>query len=374
MEKHGGVSRETVLENRYLVQRQIAQGQNARVYQGRHLGLDIPIVIKQLHSLYPDPRQASEQVLQYQVEARLLAKLRHPNLVLVLDTFLWDGLPVLVAEMIPGRTLEELSTLSPEPFPESTVLEWAGQLLDTLDYLHSQVPPVIVRGLKPSNVVLDPTGRLRLIDFGLAKSMDEKGAGTREIVKGLGEQGFAPLEQSAYGKTDARTDLYALGAILYFLLSKRVPPSASQRVVSPSDPLVDLQTLNSTVSQTTWQAVKTLMSLRANERPISAVEARGLLPIRRAARYCVDCGTLLQTTQIDLVEVDICTSCHGLWLDENELESLRHQMQIEKEISVGLAETVPLSPDHPAMRALEGDEPKRSFWTQLYAVFGGSRS
>ena len=135
---------ETILENRYKVIRLMTEGENTKVYEGRHIGLDLPVVIKQLRQLYPDPRQAEEQVEQYHAEARLLAKLRHPNLVLVYDTFASEGLPLIIMEMVYGRNLEEIGQLAPKPLSEKRVLRWADQLFEVLEFLHGQFPPVIV--------------------------------------------------------------------------------------------------------------------------------------------------------------------------------------------------------------------------------------
>ena len=132
---------------------------------------------------------------------------------------------------------------------------------------------MIVRGLQPSNIILDRDGRLRLIDFGLAKAMDERG--TRNIVKGIGEDGFAPLEQGAYSKTDERSDLYSLGATLYYLLTKEVPPSATQRALASTEPLVDPRTINETIQESTWHALRRMMALRAGERPANIPPTTG---------------------------------------------------------------------------------------------------
>lgn len=371
---------QTILEKRYGVIRLLAEGATTRVYEGRHVGLSLPLVIKQLKELYPDPAQAKEQVAQFQVEARILARLRHPNLVLVYDTFVVDELPVLVVEMVSGKNLEEIAKLAPKQISENRVLVWADQLLDSLHYLHTQDPPVIVRGLQPSNIVLDDKGVLRLVDFGLAKSMDDKGSGTRNIVRGLGEDGFAPLEQGAYSKTDARSDLYSLGAVLYFLLTKEVPPSASQRVISTNDPLKDPREKNPTISGRTWTAIQKMMALRPNERPDSAWDARQLFNFstnetetESLGRNCVDCEIPLQTENLDNVEIDRCAQCGGLWLDEGELETLREVVEEQERQAEELVRTLALSPDHPALRALDDETQrleKRPFWSALTRLLG----
>jgi len=359
----------TILENRYEVRKLIVAGSTTRVYLGHHVGLDQPVIIKQLRELYPDRRQAEEQSEQFQVEARLLAKLRHPNLVQVYDTFSVEGVPVLVMEMVPGRNLEQVVTTEKDLFCESTVLKWAHQLLDVLNYLHTRVPPVIVRGLQPSNIILDPSQQLRLVDFGLAKNMDEKGSGTRNIVKGLGEDGFASLEQNAYTKTDARSDIYSLGAVIHYLLTKETPPSSPQRVVAPTDPLVNPQEKNPTVSPATWSAIQQMMAIRPNERPNSASEVARLLPRgpspTAGKRLCVNCHELLKVEQMEGVEVDICQKCGGLWLDEGELSFLRRKAETMELQAEELAKTIALPADHPAIQNLDENGPPRPFWSTV---------
>lgn len=338
------------------------------------MGIELPVVIKQLKEIYPDPLQAVEQAQQFQAEARLLAKLRHPNLVLVYDTFSHNDVPLLVVELVPGKNLEQVGQLAPKPIAEKRVLEWAHQLLNALEYLHNQNPPVVVRGLQPSNIVLDKQGNLRLIDFGLAKFMDDKGSGTRNIVKGLGEDGFASLEQGAYSKTDARTDLYSLGATLYFLLTKQVPPSAPRRVVATHDPLKDPREFNDSVSEKTWHALRSLMEFRPQDRPDSAVLARELFPApspngRVAGRHCVDCNQKLTVELVDGVEIDRCHKCGGVWLDKGELAQLRQRMEAHHE---HFRETIALDPDHPSLKkAMESaPEGERPFWSTITRLLG----
>jgi len=347
----------------------MAKGEYSNVYFGEQINLKQPIVIKQLQSLYPDPIQAKEQVEKFQADAQMLAALHHPSLVTVYDVFLAEELPVIVMEYVEGNNLERIGHLAPRPLSERRALEFGFQLLETLEFLHNQDPPIIVRGLQPSNVILDRKRRLRLIDFGLAKAMEDDGSGTRNIVKGLGEDGYAPLEQGAYARTDARTDLYSLGAILYFLLTKEIPPSATQRVVAPNDPLEDPRKTNQTISEQTWLAIQKCMSLRPEERPKTALEAGKLFPeMRRETknrkRHCVDCLELLTQISIDEVEIDKCERCGGMWLDNGELEMLRNKVDSSERQAEELIKTLELPHEHPAVKAMEHkDSPEgRTIW------------
>ena len=165
--------------------------------------------------------------------------------------------------------------------PELQVQVWAGQICDALVYLHSQTPPVIHRDIKPSNIKITPANQAVLVDFGIAKVYDP-------IVKTtLGAQavspGYSPYEQYGKGKTDARTDIYALGATLYTLMTAREPPESVQRVVN--DPLVPPRQLNLSLSLRTSAAIMKAMQMDPSRRFANAADFKAALtpapPIRQ---------------------------------------------------------------------------------------------
>lgn len=316
----------TVLEGRYGVIRELSVDDTHRVYEGRQTNLGLRVIIKTLADVYPDPIQAKQQIEQVALEARILAALNHPNLLAVFDCFMHQGLPILVSEYVEGRRLAEVVEMAPKTISARRVLTWAEQLLDVLEYLHGQDPPIIVRDLKPSNVILGRDGRLRIVDFSLAKRMSGVGAGTQEIVKGVGSDGYAPLEQTAYARTAAATDLYALGATIYFLLTKTHPPNAAQRAIAAKEPLADPRLVNDTVTPELWDTILKLMAIRLQDRPQSAAQARDILlpkePVPAAGRRCLDCNIPLDVLTRQGLEIDQCGGCGGIWLDRDELERL----------------------------------------------------
>ncbi|MHB2018114.1 MAG: protein kinase domain-containing protein, partial [Candidatus Xenobia bacterium] len=162
-------------------------------------------------------------VAQFHREARLLSSLTHGNLVDVKDAFEENGRHYLVMDYVSGSTLEEHLAHQTEPLDWQQVCEWGDQLCDVLGYLHSRRPPIIFRDLKPGNVMLDPDGTLRLIDFGIARVLEPESI---DLSEREGTIGYAPYEQHVGQMPDARTDIYALGATLYHLLTGMTPPSA----------------------------------------------------------------------------------------------------------------------------------------------------
>src|SRR5690242_20349009 len=156
---------DAVLQNRYRIVRLLNQGGMGAVYQANDERLDITVALKECFF--------DEEVLrrQFEREARLLAKLRHPAITKVIDHFPEGAGQFLVMEFIPGADFYDMLKTRGVPFPAGDVLWWADQLLDALDYLHNQQPPIIHRDIKPQNLKLISTGQIILLDFGLAKSL-----------------------------------------------------------------------------------------------------------------------------------------------------------------------------------------------------------
>ena len=259
----------TLLQKRYQIMKHVARGGMGNVYMAQHVRLLKTVAIKELLRVTNTLDKQRQFEEQFHREAQLLGGLDHRNLASVSDYFEERGNHYLVMEYVEGRTLHEVVGLAPRPIAERRVLVWAGELLDVLDYLHTRTPPVIVRDLKPDNIMLSSTDRhLRLIDFGIAKTLDPK-VGTQPIVKGMGTEAYAPLEQYGGATTDARSDLYSLGGTLYFLMSGHEPVPAWKRG-SRGESLADLRALNDTVSARTWQVVQHLTELHPDRRPSSA--------------------------------------------------------------------------------------------------------
>ncbi len=263
----------TILRERYRLTNIVGQGGMGNVYRAEDLRL--PGRLCAIKEVRPDPQatsetraQARDQFLQ---EASILAQLDHPNLPKVSDYFSEAGNEYLVMDYVPGYDLSQVLNASREAgrmLDEATVLAWADQIIDALAYLHVQDPPVLHRDIKPSNIKLTPDNRIKLVDFGLVKLLAPDEARTITILQGKGTALYTPLEQ--YGgegsHTDARTDIYALGATLYHLLTDYPPPDAKMRFLQPRS-LRPADTVNPGISRQISDAIEWAMEMHPDDRP-----------------------------------------------------------------------------------------------------------
>jgi serine/threonine protein kinase len=278
----------TLLQNRYRVTKQIGKGGMGEVYAATDERFQNTVAIKR--NFFDDP----EMQKAFGREARLLNHLRHNALPKVSDHFTEDGGHFLVMEFIEGSDFAELMKQRKVPFPLTDVLRWADELLDALEYLHTQETPVVHRDIKPPNIKLTPRGRIVLLDFGLAKGAPSQTAsGAASSVHGF-SLNFAPLEQMEGSGTGPRSDLYSLAATLYFLLTGVRPPDAVARAVASikgrPDPLRPAHLVQPQVTAAIGQILHRAMSQNSALRQASAAELRTALRLaandiaRRAAR------------------------------------------------------------------------------------------
>jgi serine/threonine protein kinase len=261
----------TVLKTRYRIVRLVGGGGMAWVYQVEELppGSGKLWALKELR---PQTEDRSEQAMArdlFEQEARLLRDLDHPNIPTIADFFEEKGRACLVMEFIWGESLEKRLTATNAPLLETDVLKWAIQLCDALDYLHSRTPPIIFRDMKPSNVMVTNTGLVKLIDFGIARTFK---VGKKRDTVAMGSENYAAPEQWGKGQTDARSDLYGLGATMYHLLANMAPTPA----FLPSEPL-PLANYNGAISAATVALIEKAMDRRRENRFQSAVEMRAAL-------------------------------------------------------------------------------------------------
>lgn len=271
----------TTLARGYTIDRVLGQGGMGTVYLARQTNLGSrSVALKEIHLQAPDARVHEQLIGLLRREAELLASLEHPGLVRVIDFFEEAGQHFFVMEFIQGASLQELCASGPLPITQA--LDWADQICEVLAWLHEHEPPVFVRDLKPSNVLVNRSGQLRIIDFGIATVHDAQGK-TQTLLKGAGTQGYAPVEQfGSKGRTDARTDIYALGATLYTLVTGEVPPWSLDLVTGDAQ-LTTPRELNPRISEGLERVILKLMALKREDRFSSVREARAaLLAVRQS--------------------------------------------------------------------------------------------
>lgn len=238
----------------------------AAVYQARDVKRQTICAIKEM-SLSTVPANERPQAIQnFLAEARILSRLKHPNLPAFTDFFTEGSRYFLVMEYIDGNTLEDLLEDNGGPFSERRVLSWARQLCDVLEYLHSQQPPVIFRDMKPGNIMLMRNGRIKLIDFGIARLFRASGSHDTQL---LGTPGFAPPEQYGTAQTDERSDIYSLAMTLFQLMTNMMPDKGFG--------LPDIRSVNPHISPQVARALEKATALKPEERYDSIVVFRRAL-------------------------------------------------------------------------------------------------
>jgi len=259
-----------LLESRYRVVRLAGKGGFGAVYEARDERFQAKriVAIKEMSDGHLTPAERAQAIADFRQEADLLVQLKHPNLPDVSDFFEEGGKAYLVMEFIEGKTLEKEQEDAGGPLDENRVMGWALQLCDVLGYLHTRPQPIVFRDMKPSNVMITRSGQIKLIDFGIARIFKSTAA---KDTTSLGSRGYAPLEQYGRGQSDARSDIYALGATLFDLLTKEVPADAPTRRINPQLFQTPRQ-LNPRISQAAENIVLKAMEQEPRDRFQSTAE------------------------------------------------------------------------------------------------------
>ena len=208
----------TLVDGKYKILSEVGHGGMSVVYMAINEKANKTWAIKEVRKDGVLDFEAVRQGLV--VETDMLKRLHHPNLPSIIDVIEDDQTLLIVMDYIEGNSLSKtLKDYGAQP--QEYVIEWAKQLCDVLNYLHTRVPPIIYRDMKPANVMLKPDGNISLIDFGTAREYKEKNLADTTC---LGTIGYAAPEQfGGMGQTDARTDIYCLGATLYHLVTGMNP-------------------------------------------------------------------------------------------------------------------------------------------------------
>lgn len=320
----------SILRERYEIVRLVGQGGMGAIYRAKDLRLEGRVCA--VKEILPDllvgyennGTDLSQTIEQFYQEASVLARLDHPNLPKVSDYFSVDRREYLVMDFVKGRDLHDILTETRQQkkyLSEAQVLAWTTQLLDALEYLHSQEPPVLHRDIKPHNIKITPEGRLKLVDFGLVKVLQQDDARTVTVVQGRGTVAYTPLEQYGgdSGYTDVRTDIYSMGATLYHLLAGTPPRDAKERFLKPGL-LLPLRQQNPAISVRTERAIFQALAMHPDERPANIAALRqALFGMNRAKATRLDdllpvltWGEILYTNRVLLGAAILLFLCASL--------------------------------------------------------------
>lgn len=334
-----------ILHNRYRVMRQLGHGGMGAVYEAHDSVFDTTCALKEITidlSKSANPKQQEMLLLAFEREAKLLAKIKHEAVPHVRDYFTEDNRQYLVMELIEGKDLGEMLEERKSPFPIDDVVRWTEQLLDGLDYLHTQNPPIFHRDLKPQNLKLTPRGKIKLLDFGIAKGGQEvpnaQTVNNQTFVAAT--LNYSPIEQifrvldpvfrevliQRYEErvklimmqnADARSDLYALGATVYHLLTGVLPIDALKRTIEvwsgKRDPLEHPTSLNNRIPPEVSLVLLRSMELDHGRRYSTALE------MQHALQQAVAAGRAREANQAqNTLEMGDAPST---WADSNAPET-----------------------------------------------------
>jgi serine/threonine protein kinase len=297
-----------ILQGRYRIVGRLGHGGMGAVYEAMDERLGSHVALKEIIIDLDKIQNASQQLMMRQAferEARILAHLHHEAFPHIRDYFQETDRQFLVMELIGGDDLADLLVRRQAPFLIEDVLKWADQLLDALDYLHTLEMPVIHRDLKPQNLKLTARGKIKLLDFGIAKGTDAAVANTITNKTFIAATlNYSPLEQILpvldptfreyitlnhaekveyvlQQPTDARSDLYALGATLYHLATAAPPTDALKRTLEvwagKPDPLPNPTASNPLIPQAISDVLLKAMEVERENRFASAKEMREAL-------------------------------------------------------------------------------------------------
>ncbi|MGQ9502264.1 MAG: outer membrane protein assembly factor BamB family protein [Anaerolineae bacterium] len=210
----------TILQGRYQILKVIGLGGMGAVYQVRDRHFQAAQRLCALKEMIVNVNDPSKRRLAAQIferEANILATLSHPSIPKIHDYFTHEDRHYLVLEFVEGMDLEAVLRVVRTPLPAERVVDWAIQICDVLTYLHCHEPSIVFRDLKPSNIMVRPSNRVVLVDFGIARTINVGDKGTM-----IGTEGYSPPEQYR-GIASPQGDIYALGATMHHLLTRRDP-------------------------------------------------------------------------------------------------------------------------------------------------------
>src|SRR5579859_2664903 len=262
-----------IIHGRYRILRIVGRGGLGTVYQVSDVvyGANAIFALKELADVNPGARK------QFELESRWLRELNHDSIPKVRESFEWDGRVYLVMDFVDGENLEQYMRRTGKPLPEAQALRWMLPICDALHYLHTRTPPLLHRDVKPANIIVTPGGHPVLVDFGIAKAHLPGMNQTVTFVRKAGTEGYAPPEQyAANGMTGPWSDVYAIGATLYQLVTGHLPQTAVERITE-IEPMPRPRDLIPSLSPLTDQAIMRALDLKPTGRYQSVIELASAL-------------------------------------------------------------------------------------------------
>ncbi len=303
----------TILDGKFKIVQVLGEGGMGTVYKVEQV--DKPGYFRAVKELLISPNTTEEErksaIERFDKEIDLLFNLKHPRIPSLILSFHERGNNYFVMEFVPGRTLEKILEDNKGPLDEGQVINWMMQVCEALSYIHSRTPPIILRDLKPGNIIVTPDGNVQLIDFGIARRFDPN---KRTNTENLGTISYASPEHlgsiTAPGQkrsaqnpgklvqTDARSDIYSLGATMYHLLTNRepdpiqTPPSGS--ILAKNPRLRTVQIGGRVVCPVEQVIIKAMQQDPAHR--FQSAEA-----MRMALQYCLPNSATPATVQIPAI-------------------------------------------------------------------------
>ncbi|HEV8592842.1 MAG TPA: serine/threonine-protein kinase [Pyrinomonadaceae bacterium] len=346
-----------VLNQRYRIVRQLGHGGMGAVYEAIDERFGEPIALKEIVFASSSENQKDLVTKAFEREAKALAKAQHEVIPYVRDYFSEVDRQFLVMELVEGDDLGELLSKRQSPFPLLDCLKWLDQLLDALDYLHTLERPIIHRDIKPQNLKLNRRGKIKLLDFGIAKSTDSSASTLSDQTFVGATLDYSPIEQILRAmdptfreyillkhrenaeqilrqNTDARCDLYSLGATFYHLLTKQPPEDAVKRTLDVwedrPDPIVNPSALNPTVPLGISNCLMKAMAVDREARFASAFEMLKSLQDAIAQDKILESSFYNESSNAEKVRAQV-----------DEEERRRERLLMQAQTSKLLAEDVP---------------------------------
>ncbi len=320
---------------RYVITRIIKRGGQGAVYEGIDQDGNI-YAIKEMLDRFADPNERAEAVERFNAEAELLQQLRHPRIPRVYSHFTDEGRHYLTMDFIRGEDLEQIIERE-RRIDEQRVLRWADEICDVLSYLHGK--GLIYRDMKPSNVMIEPSGDVKLIDFGIAKVFKPTERGTQ-----IGTPGYAPPEQYQ-GLATPQSDIYALAATLHHLLTGRDPTQEMPFSFPPARALVP------EISERTGAALEKALQKVAKDRFATMDEFR---------------AALIPSTQPQSVQVRVAPASQPVPVPARPASPAPASVPVPVRPPAPLS--IPAPPPSMPMTTLSPSRPARLFLGQMVAV------